>query len=291
MLNAFRDPPDEIVVDAVLDQQAAGRGTSLAVEAIDHEYGGIQRALQIRVVENHNGILAAEFEMQTLQGSRPLSHDQAAGARFTDKRHGLDGLVFGQGDAGPLADAVDSAENTRGQAGFVARLGQQRGRQGAPFSGLVHNRTTRRQRRRDLPGRQHEGRVPGRDGAHRPDGLAHRIVHVLRRRKGQTVPRPRRTVREKPEVLRTPFGGRSHESDRLAGIHGFNHRDLFGLRLDGIGDVMEQRAAFATGHRPPVGERPGCGLGRAVDIVGVSRSHRAEIAVVHGGMVVESLTR
>ena len=227
--------------------------------------------------------------MQPLQGFRPLGHDQAAGARFADESHGLDGLVFGEGDACPLADALNGIQHSRRQAGFVTRLGQQRGRERAPFGRFVNDGAACRKGWGDLPRRQHEGRIPRRDGAYRTDGLANRVVHVLRGRQGQSVPCARRTVCEEAEILRAAFGRGGHETDRLAGIHGFHDRDLFGLCLDGIGDVMEQRTALCTCHRPPVCECPGCGLGCATHIVSVARSHRAEKAVVHGRVVVERL--
>src|SRR3954469_22035957 len=59
---------DEFCGDALLNQQPARRGTALAVQRVDHEHDRIQRPVEIGVVEHDDGILAAELEMNALQG-------------------------------------------------------------------------------------------------------------------------------------------------------------------------------------------------------------------------------
>src|ERR1039457_4328396 len=58
---------DEIRVNRLLYQDARSRGTTLSVIGENHEYRRIQRAVQIRVVENHKGTLAAEFHREFFQ--------------------------------------------------------------------------------------------------------------------------------------------------------------------------------------------------------------------------------
>ena len=69
---------DETLLNAALNQGAAAGGAALAVEAVDHEHDGIERALEVGVVEDDHRVLAAELEMQPLQRRRRLGHDVLA---------------------------------------------------------------------------------------------------------------------------------------------------------------------------------------------------------------------
>ena len=53
-----------------LHEQPARRGAALAVEAVDHEDHGIERAVEIGVVEHDHRVLAAELEVHPLQRRR-----------------------------------------------------------------------------------------------------------------------------------------------------------------------------------------------------------------------------
>ena len=64
---------DELLRDAFLHQQAAGRGAALAVQRVDHEDDGIERAVELGVVEHDHGVLAAEFEMHAFRASSRLA--------------------------------------------------------------------------------------------------------------------------------------------------------------------------------------------------------------------------
>ena len=110
---------DEFVGDALLDQQPARRGAALAIERVDHEHDGIERAVEIGVVEHDHRVLAAEFEMHALQGRRALRHDRRAGRAFADEADRLDRGMFGQRLAGFLADAVHGVEHAVGHAGLL----------------------------------------------------------------------------------------------------------------------------------------------------------------------------
>ncbi len=59
----------ESVIDRPLHQCARGRGAALAVQRIDHEQRRVERALLVRVVENDDGVLAAELEMHAASAS------------------------------------------------------------------------------------------------------------------------------------------------------------------------------------------------------------------------------
>ena len=160
---------DELVGDRFLHQQPARRRAALAVERVDHEHDGIERAVEVGIVEDDDRVLAAELEMHALQRGRALAHDRRAGRAFADEADRLDVGMLGQRLAGVLAEAVHGVDDALRQTGLRHQLDQQVGGDRRPFRRLVHDRAARRQRRRDLPGRQHERRVPRRDDADRAD--------------------------------------------------------------------------------------------------------------------------
>jgi hypothetical protein len=59
-----------------------------------------------------------------------------------------------------------------------------------------------------------------------------------------------------------------HEAIGLAGVPGLEHRDVLGVRLDGVGDPVQQRAALVRRPGRPGLERRLCGGGSAVDVGG-----------------------
>ena len=200
------------------------------------------------------GILASELEMHALQRGRALAHDEAARLRFADERRRLDGRMLGEELAGLLADAVHEIHDARRNARFRHDLGEQRGGERAPLRRLVHHRATGRERRRDLPRGEHERRVPRRDDRHRPDGLAHRVVHVLGGRQRQTIRGAGRAIGEEAEILGGAQRRAAHETQRLAGIHAFDERDLLAPRFDEVRHLVQDRAALLARLRAPRGK-------------------------------------
>ena len=252
--HALRQLGDEFVVDRALHQQPARRGATLAVQAVDHEHDGIERTVEVGVVEHDDRILAAQFQVHALQRGRALRHDQAAGGRFADEADGTDRIVLRERAAGGFTDAVDQIHDAGRQPGFEHDLGQQACGQRAPFGRFVHHRAAGGQRRRDLPGRQHERRVPRRDHADRAERLAHRVVHVRIGGQRQAIGRIRRAIGEEAEVLGAAQRGLAHEAPGLAGIHALDQRDLVGALLDAVGHFVQQAAAFAAVQRAPGAE-------------------------------------
>ena len=193
-------------VDRPLHKGTARRGTSLAIKTVDHEQYGIERTVEIGIVEHDYGVLAAKLEMHALEGRRALRHDVTASDRLTHEGDGLDGGVFGQCLSGGFAQTMNKVDDTFGKTGalehFAHDFREDHRAQRAPLSRLVHDRAAGRQRGRNLPRRQHERRVPRRDDAHRADRLPYRVVEMRFGRQGQAVARFGRLVRIEPEILR-----------------------------------------------------------------------------------------
>ena len=197
------------------------------------------------------GFLPPKLEVHALQRAGPLRHDCAAGRRFADEADGLDVGMLGEGATGLFAEAMHGVEHAGGQARLVRDFREQRRGEGTPFRRLVDDRAAGRQRRRDLPGRQHERRIPRRDDADGSDRLADRVVELARRHQRQAVLRARRAVGEKAEVLRRPQRRLRHVANRLARIHALDERDLVGARFDGVGDLVQDLPALASARPAP----------------------------------------
>ena len=95
------------------------------------------------------------------------------------------------------------------------------------------------ERRRDLPGREHEGRVPRRDDADGADRLADRVVELALGRQRQAVLGARRAVGEEAEIIGRAQRRLAHVAERLAGIHAFDEGDLVGAGDDLVGDLVQ----------------------------------------------------
>src|SRR3984957_5782758 len=97
---------DELVGNALLNEEPAGGCATFAIERIDHEDDRIQRAIEFGVVEYDHRIFAAKFEMHPFQGRRALRHDRRTGGAFADKSNRLDRWVFRQRLAGFFAETM-----------------------------------------------------------------------------------------------------------------------------------------------------------------------------------------
>ena len=158
--------------------------------------------------------------MNTLQRRGRLSHDVTAGDRIADESDGFDQGMLGERLPSLFTEAVHDVDDAGGQAGrdddLVHDFDEQRRRERAPFGRFVDDRATRGECRRDLPGGQHERRVPGRDDAHRTNGDAHGVVDVSGGGERLAIAGAGRAVGKEAEVFRRPVGRLAHVPDRLA---------------------------------------------------------------------------
>ncbi|MEY9415845.1 hypothetical protein ABIF69_002287 [Bradyrhizobium japonicum] len=163
-----------------------------------------------------------------------------------------------------------TVEHAVGNTGFLDEPCQNRGRHRRPLGRLVHDGAARGQRRSDLPGREHERRVPRRDHADRTDRHAGRDIPVLVARRVLAIARLGALVGEEAKILGGADRGLGHEAMGLAGVDAFEHGDVVGIVLDRVGDAVQQLLPHRRSHVAPglkgEGGRSGCG----VDVLGVA---------------------
>ena len=217
----FGEPVDEVVGDAALHQDAPRRHADLARVQVGAEGGRIDGVLDVGVVEHDQRVLAPELEHHPLQVPAGGLGDLAAGtgrAGEVDPPHGRvrDQLVADCRSA--LARCRDDVQDAGRQTGGVEDLAPQLAADPRRLLGRLQDHgVAERQRRRDRPGRQDQGGVPGRDrGDHAdgaPDAHRHRTGHVGRdhltdgqvRRAGCLAEQPRHEVElEHREAERRP---------------------------------------------------------------------------------------
>ena len=182
---------------------------------------------------------------------------------------------------------MNQIDHAAGNSGLGGDLGQQRRGQGAPFGGLVDHGAAGGERRGDLPGRQHERRVPRRNHADGADGLADRIVDVVLGRHGIAACGFRRLVGEEAVVFGAPDGGGLHEPDRLSRIHALDQRDFPGAGLDRVGQSVQHLAALGARQVAPFGKGFPGRAGRRVNVGFRARGDGIDGRIVDGGQVVE----
>ena len=261
---------DELVVDA-LGHQHAGRGRAvLAGVEVARDRDALHRGLDVGVVEDDDGRLAAELEVDALHVRRGAGRHLRAGAhRAGDRDQG--GRAVLDEPASGLAVAGHHVERARREE-LRGELGQAQGALGGGVAGLEDDGVAGGERRPDLPRGHQEGVVPGRHLADDADGLTadpRRVAgHVLARRPALQDPRG---PGEEPELVhhRRDLLARGERLD-LAGVLRLEIDELLGVRLDRVGDLQQRLLALARRRTPPLAEGAVGGVVRRVDLLGAA---------------------
>src|ERR1017187_82936 len=164
---------DELAIDALLHDDAAGRGATLAGGAESAPEAAFDGEVEVGVVEDDHGILAAEFERAVFESlGRDAAYDAADGGR-SGERDGAHVGVLGERSAYVRAEAGHDVDDAFGKAGVGEGANQvERGEWGV-LRGLDDAGVAADDGGQQLPGRDRHGKVPGRDHAADADGLAH----------------------------------------------------------------------------------------------------------------------
>ena len=167
-----------LVVDRALYQKPRRRIAGLAgiVEAFEHAAGNA--FLEIGILEDDVGRLAAEFERDALDGVGRILADGGAGPGRAGERHHVDVLVLRQGGTDIRAVAIDQIEGAGREAGLMHHLGIKKGVERGELRGLEHAGRARRERRNDLEGDLVDRPIPRSDEAADADRLAEHDVAV-----------------------------------------------------------------------------------------------------------------
>ena len=168
------DLGEEAVLDRVLDDQAAARGTDFALVEPDAEGCAAGGDVEVGGVGQHDvGRLAAALEPDLLHvGFAGVAQEVLADLGRAGEGQHVHVHVTPERLARGLAEARQDVEHAFGDAGFRRQFGQADGGEGRLLGGLQDDRVAGGERGRDLPAGHQQREVPGHDAGHDAGGLA-----------------------------------------------------------------------------------------------------------------------
>src|SRR5436190_5294131 len=266
-LRLLGEAADHVVVDAPGGEHPCRRRAVLAGVVVAGARNRLHGGLHVDVVEDHDRRLAAELEVHALERLGRVLGDPLAGLDRAGERHHVHVVVLDQRGA-HLVAARDDVEHALGQE-LGGDLGELDGRDRRRRGRLQDDRVAGGERRADLPDGHHQRVVPRRDLADDADRLAADPGRVaLDVLAGRLALEVARRAREEAQVV-------DHERDlvvlervdRLAGVGGFELRDLVGALLDRVGELQQgERALAGRGGAPPGVERGAGCLDGTIDV-------------------------
>src|SRR6202140_4141180 len=150
----------ELCVDAFLHNDPAGRGAALACRSEATPQPAFNRKIEIGVIENDHGILAAKFERTTLKAlGRGRTHDASHCAR-TSQRNGAHVGVFGEWRANLGAESRNDVNYALRQASIIEHANKIESRQRSILRWLDDTSISAHQRRQKLPRRNCHREIP-----------------------------------------------------------------------------------------------------------------------------------
>lgn len=160
--SALLEGGQELVVDALLDEDTGTSAAALAVVVVNTEVDPVDGILDVGVIENDVGGLATKLEGNLLEvGGGSGLHDGSANDSGASKGDLVNVHVGGEGGAGSLAESRDQVENTSGEASLLNKLSENKSRQRSLLSSLHNDTVTSGQSRSNLPCQHQKREVPG----------------------------------------------------------------------------------------------------------------------------------
>ncbi len=227
----------EALRHTLLHEDAGSGAADLALVEPDGVHHAFHGAVEVGVLEDHEGRLAAEFEAQLLPRAGGLLPDEAADLGRSREGHLVDARMSRQGRARG-AVARDDVDDASGQPRLAADLGEGEGGERGELGRLQHDRVAGRERRGDLPGEHQEREVPGDD---LPADAHRRMVRELARDQFG------------PSGVVVEVAGHERDvdvarlADRLAVVEGLQHRQEALTLLDMAGEPVEVPGPDVTG--------------------------------------------
>lgn len=161
VLGAGLEGGDELVVDALLHVDARAGAAALAVVVVDAKVDPADGLLDVGVVEDDVGRLAAQLERHALEvGGRGGLHDGAADGGRAREGDLVDVHVRRDGGARDLAEARDDVDDAGGEAGLLDELGEHETGEGRLLGRLEDDGVAGGQGGADLPRQHEQGEVP-----------------------------------------------------------------------------------------------------------------------------------
>src|SRR4051795_1256920 len=258
---------DDVVVDLAGGEHARRGGAVLAGVVVADAGDRLEDRVEVDVVEDDDRRLAAELEVDALEGLGGVLGDPLARLDRAGERDDVDAGVLDDRRAGVVAAGDDVQHALRQDLG--RELGQLQRRHRGRRRRLEDDRAAGRERRADLPHRHHQRVVPRRDLARDAGRLAadHRRValEVLAARLALEV--ARRAGEEAQVVDHRGQLVVLERLQRLAGVGRLELRDLVAVLLDRVGEREQRGRALGRRAAAPRLERLLRGLHRAVDVL------------------------
>ena len=267
-LCALRQPLDHLVVNLLMREHARTRRADLPGVEEDPGRRRLGRGLDIGVVEDDVGGLAAEFERHAFEIARRAAQDSAADAGRSRERHLVDVGMIDQGVADHAAGTGDDIEHARRQAGFERQLADPQCRERRQLGRLHHDGAAAGQRRRKFPHPDHQREIPGHDDGDHADRLAYRVGERIIPRGNDLAADlvgPARVVGQRVDCSRQVLP--QHACDRLAGIEAFERCDFIGVLFHQVDEPEQDLSRARRAHGAPGAFESASRRGdRAVDV-------------------------
>lgn len=260
---------NELVVDALLDQQAGTGTAALAVVEEDTKVGPRDGVVNVGIVEDNVGGLAAQLEGDLLQVTLGSGlEDHTANEGGTSEGNLVNVHVAGDGGTGGATETGDDVDDTGREAGLDDQLGGVQTRQRGLLGGLDDNGVTGGDGRADLPGPHEQREVPGDDLTADTDGLVAGVGEGLR----VLVNGLTGDLVGPATVVAQAAGGSGNialgHGDGLAVVQSLNSGEGLDVALEQVGQLGEHAATVRGGHAVPGTLEGGAsGLDGNVDIL------------------------
>jgi ParB family chromosome partitioning protein len=244
-----------LVVGLLLDEQTRSGAAALAVVEVNRRGRSDRRGLEVGVVEDDVGRLAAELERDALQVAGRRPHDLVTDFGRAGERDLVDVGMRGDRRACGLAESGDDVDHAGRDAGFLEQLAEAQRRERRLLGRLEDDGIAAGQGGAELPGGHQQREVPGDDLPDDADRLAQRVVqHAHARRRDRDglafdLGRPTGVVAEVVDDERNV--GDARDADRLAIVERLELRELLGVGLDQVGQLPDRAAALGRGHAAP----------------------------------------
>ena len=174
-------PVDELghepVIDLVFDDDAAGSGAALAGGPECPLNDAAHGLIHVGVGQDDDRVLAAHLGLDFLQPLGTFGVEFSPHLCGTGERDAFDVGTLDQRVAHLAARSGDQVQHSGRQAGFLKYLDQLHRAEGRCRRWLEDQCVAANERRGDLPGRDGQREVPGRDDSHDSQRAAHGIGH------------------------------------------------------------------------------------------------------------------